>query len=215
MNSDVYGQADVSQFAVFRDHGCGTGCGVSKLTACSYIQALSIKEVSPTSWRAIRALTYDLNQPIHNFKSHVSLPIFAWHPGFQVLKPSVNCHTAKGLIRKCGMDFRICCRCKRLAFTDHSTLLEWLSCACTVRTCRGRLRDGGWMSALIPAQFWKLPLHPHQSQLKCRPVLISACFLSPIAADDWFGETAREACRSAQIVKQNRLFSGNQHALAR
>ncbi len=82
MSSDANNQAKVLQFAAFGDHGWGY---VAMYPRCPHVLLTklcqpfhndvipTVKELSDIVWRNIRALIYDLNQFIYNFKSHALL----------------------------------------------------------------------------------------------------------------------------------------------
>ncbi len=55
----------------------------------------TVKELSEIFWRPITALTYDLHQLIHNFKSHALLQRFTFR-----IAGSITCRLAKRLVRK-------------------------------------------------------------------------------------------------------------------
>ncbi len=112
MSSNVNDQAKVSQFAAFRDHGLGhvalyprwPHVLIGTLFQPHHSDVFpTIKELSEIFWHTIRALAYDLNQLIHNFKSHAPLQRFAWCITglvLRLLNPSLNCRLANNLIWK-------------------------------------------------------------------------------------------------------------------
>ncbi len=97
-------QANVLQFAVFYDHGWGTGYDISLACIIKLFQpshncaSRTAKKLSEILWRAIRALIYDLHQLIQNFKSPALLSRFAC--GIADYVPLVLKPLAQGPIRK-------------------------------------------------------------------------------------------------------------------
>ncbi len=68
----------------------------------------TVKVLSEIYWRKIRALTCNLHQFIHNFKSHTPLQRFAWYIAglvLHLLKQPLNYRLAKSLTRKMWIRF--------------------------------------------------------------------------------------------------------------
>ncbi len=102
MSNAAKDQATVLQLACFRNYDWGQvvvyqSCPhvlITKLFQPSRNCVISIvKQLCKICWCKIRALTYDLHQLIHNFKSHAPLQRFVWwitDPVLQLLKSMIN-----------------------------------------------------------------------------------------------------------------------------
>ncbi len=111
MNRGANDQAKDLQLAAFRDHGCYM-VQVSKMCACSYNQFLqssnngvikTVKGLIEIFCGKIKALSDNLHQFNHHFKSHADSQRIAWCIAGLVLqlpKPLLNHRLAYGLIRK-------------------------------------------------------------------------------------------------------------------
>ncbi len=115
MSSGATDQANVLQFAIFRDHGWfALYPRWQHVIEGEIFQPPpndgfpTVKELSKIFWRKIRTWTYDFHLFIHNFKSHAALQKCVWCIAARVLrllKPTLNYRLDCSLISKIWIKF--------------------------------------------------------------------------------------------------------------